>query len=105
VKKTVRTLLRWGLVSENGRGPFLAGMERLTQTRCSTALVALDVENGTALTASGRPYRLCGPCDSQFARSVARSIWGVADIRALTSQEAVEMIDAHGNYSDPGRKP
>jgi hypothetical protein len=103
--KTVCILLRWGLVSFDGRGPHLAGMERLTLTRCSTAIVELEVEKGSALTASGRTYRLCGPCDSEFALTVAKSIWGGSDIRSLTSQEAVEMIDANGNDADLGRKP
>jgi hypothetical protein len=51
-------------------------MERLTLIRCSTTLFELDVKKGTALTVSGRPYRLCGPCDSEFARDVAMSVWG-----------------------------
>ena len=74
--KSERILISWGLVSENGRGPYLAGLELDGPTRTSTPLVELDLEGKTALTSSGRRYSLqCEP-DPAYAVAVARSVWG-----------------------------
>lgn len=96
--KSERTLIYWGLVSENGRGPYLAGLELNGTTRTSTPLVKLDVEAGTALTASGRRYRLQGEPDPDYALKIANMVWGqyfdLTDsiIEALSPAEAKAMI-------------
>ena len=101
--KSPRTLIRWGLISENGRGPYLAGLQNNLQARMSTALVNLDPADMTTLTASGRPYHLVGAPDPDYALATARDIWGQyfdlagSVIRSLTVDEAVEMIKANGN--------
>ena len=106
--KTERILIYWGLVSENNRGPYLAGLELHGPTRTSTPLVELDVEGRTALTSSGRRYRLQGEPDPAYAVAVARSVWGQyfdlegSVIEALSPAEAQAMIVSNGNapYDD-----
>ena len=96
--KAERILVQWGLVSENGRGPYIAGREDFGQTRTSTPLLELDAEAGTALTASGRRYRLHGQPDPDYALLVARSVWGDyfdlsgSVIESVTLAEAQAMI-------------
>lgn len=106
--KSEQILVQWGLVSENGRGPYLAGREDFGQTRTSTPLLELDLEAGTALTASDRRYRLQGKPDPDYALLVARSVWGDyfdltgSVIRSLSPAEATTMIRWNGNrlYDD-----
>lgn len=99
--KPQRILVHWGLVAENNRGPYLAGREDHGGTRTSTPLV--ELEAGTALTASGRCYRLQGEPDPHYALAVARSVWGdyfdltSSVINALTLAEAKAMIVWRGN--------
>ncbi|MFD2054210.1 hypothetical protein ACFSQT_14235 [Mesorhizobium calcicola] len=101
--KSTRTLLHWALVVENGNGPYLAGQESNGRKRTSTPLVGYDPAAGTAVTASGRPYRLAGEADTEYGLAVAREVWSQifdltgSDIRTLTVDEAVAMIAANGN--------
>lgn len=96
--KPERILVHWGFVSENGRGPYLSGREDHGGTRTSTPLVELDLEAGTALTASDRPYRLIGKPDPDYALLVARSVWGQyfdltgSTIEALSPADAKAMV-------------
>lgn len=101
--KSVRTLSRWGLVSLNGTGPYLAGYEVGQGLRCSTPLVEFNPVAGTALTSSGRPYRLLDDDNPRYGYLVAVDVWGdhfdlsKSVIVPLTVDEAVEMIVANGN--------
>lgn len=99
--KRPRTLSYWGFVVLNGTGPYLAGYEVGQGTRTSTPLVEFDPENRTALTASGRPYRLIGTPDPDCGLATAIEVryYDIekSTIRSLTVDEAVEMITANGN--------
>lgn len=101
--KSVRTLSRWGLVSLNGDGPYLAGYEVGQGKRTSTPLVEFDPGNGNALTSSGRPYALLEDDNSPYGYLVARDVWAQyfdlkkSVIVGLTIDEAVAMIAANGN--------
>lgn len=103
VEKTERILHFWALVSENGRGPHLAGMDTFGVMRTSTALVEFDPVAGTAKTASGRPYRLDGPAEPDYGLAVAHELWSRvynlegSDIRTLSPDEAVALISERGN--------
>lgn len=98
VMKAERMLVYWGLISKNGRGPYLAGLELDGGTGTSTQLVELDIEGRTALTASGRSYRLQGEPDPAYALAVAKSVWGQyfdlegSAIEALSPAAAKAMI-------------
>lgn len=96
--KSERILVRWGLVSLNGGGPYLAGMESSCETRTSTPLMELDLKAGTALTASGRPYRMQGDPEPGYGLLVAREVWGQffdlsgSTIEPLSPAEARAMV-------------
>jgi hypothetical protein len=101
--KTPRLLSRWGLVSLNGHGPYLAGYEVGQGTRTSTPLLELDPDLGTALTSSGRPYFFNGEPDPDYGLATALDVWGQyfglakSTIRSLNVDEAAAMITANGN--------
>lgn len=101
--KSVRTLIRWGLVYGHGHGPYLAGYSPANGTVVSTPLVKFDPAAGTALTSSGRPYALWDGSDPDYAVAVARHVWSQvfdltgADIHGLTPDEAVALIRKSGN--------
>ena len=96
MSKTERTLVRWGLILVGAEGPILAGEEPGgAEYRTSTPLVELDIEAGTAVTASGRPYRLLGPADPGYALRALHGLWrtGSAEIILLTPAEALPFVD------------
>lgn len=101
--RSVRTLSYWGLVSLNGDGPYLAGYEVGQGTRTSTPLCEFDPVAGTALTSSGRPYRLVGDPLQGYGIATAIDVWSQyfdlseSTIRSLAVEEAVAMIAANGN--------
>ncbi|UVK44387.1 helix-turn-helix domain-containing protein [Mesorhizobium sp. AR07] len=103
VEKTERVVHFWALISENGRGPHVAGMDAFGVMCTSTALVEFDPIAGTAKTASGRPYRLDGPPEPDYGLAVAHELWSRvynlegSDIRSLSPDEAVALISKRGN--------
>ena len=93
--KTERMMSRWGLVMAGESGPVLAGMDPMgADWRTSTPLVELDTDARTALTASGRPYRLVGSPDAAYALMAFRSLWNAqgVDVRVLDPDEAAVLV-------------
>jgi hypothetical protein len=101
--KNARRLLRWGLFRLPNSGPYLAGLQSDGLERTSTPLIELDLQQGTALTASGRPYHLTGQPDADFGLKVANTVLGLyynmedAAVTALTVDEAVALMKSSGN--------
>ena len=97
--KTERTLSRWGLVMIDDHGPILAGSEGGGVYRTSTPLVEFDADLGTAVTASGRPYRLIGAGDSGYALWTVHALWHTKgqEVRVVSPDEAVDLIAAKSN--------
>lgn len=96
--KTERILARWGLIMIGDRGPIFAGEDPAgAGWRTSTPLVAFDAEEGTGITASGRPYRLVGPPDPAYALQALNALWNTegADIRIISPEEAVPFVEAN----------
>lgn len=105
--KETRTLIRWGLVSQNNTGPYLAGLQSNLVTRTSTPLVEFDPVEATALTASGRPYVLAGQCDLEYGLAIAKEVWGQyfdvseTTIVALSPDEALALMSGRDNQPLP----
>lgn len=97
--KNERVLSRWGLLMVGKSGPILAGCEDMEIQRTSTPLVSLDPFRLTAVTASGRTYRLIGEPEPRYALNAFHLLWnaGRAEVRVLTPAEAVAIIKKNGN--------
>jgi hypothetical protein len=97
--KSERTLVRWGLVMVGDHGPILAGSEGGGVYRSSTPLVEFDAEAGKGVTASGRPYRVFGHEDKDYARWVVQTLWGIAgaNARIVSPEDAAAIIASRGN--------
>ena len=97
--KTERIIHSWGIITLDGKGPYLAGLEPSGLLRTSTALVHFDPETMTARTASGRPYRLAGPEVRREAMNALLSIWdiGNAKLAFLDMDEVLPTIVRNGN--------
>lgn len=97
--KTERVIHSWGILTLDGKGPYLAGLEPSGLMRTSTALVDFDGTEMTARTASGRPYRLVGPAVRRKALHSLLSIWdiGTAQPRFLEMDEVLDVIARNGN--------
>lgn len=80
-------------------GPILAGCEGLEVRRTSTPLVQFNPSQLLGLTASGRPYRLVGEPEPQYALVAFHSLWKAGDtkVRVVTPAEAVVLIERNGN--------
>ncbi|MBZ9798723.1 XRE family transcriptional regulator [Mesorhizobium sp. ES1-4] len=80
-------------------GPILAGCEDLEIRRTSTPLVEFDPFRLTAVTASGRPYRLVGDPEPGYALIAFHSLWNASDaeVRVVSPAEAVALIAKQGN--------
>lgn len=95
--KTERVLSRWGLLMIGSGGPILAGCEGMEVHRTSTPLLQFDPIRLTGTTSSGRPYRLVGEPEPQYALAVFYRFWDAADVRVVTPAEAVALIAQKGN--------
>lgn len=97
--KTERHLVRWGLLLINGTGPILSGEDpHGAEFRTSTALVEFDPDEGTGVTASGRPYRLHGPADPGYALKALHALWRVGkevDVVVLSPDEAMRFVSGN----------
>ena len=99
--KSERLLTRWGLIVAGSCGPVLAGADPTgADYRTSTPLVALDLEERTALTASGRPYRLVGVSDPEYALRAFHALWnaGGVDVRAIEPIEAAALVAGNKRF-------
>ena len=105
VEKSLRILSRWGIIAV-GEELILAGYEGISTPRTSTAVVALDVSGGRALTRTGRPYVLSGSEDREAALAAFRSLWdaGDRDVRAVPAVTAAGMV-AERPYEAPPLTP
>lgn len=97
--KNERVLSRWGMLMIGCTGPILAGCEGMEIRRTSTPLVELDPNRMTGVTASGRPYRLVGEPEPQYALMAFHSLWNADndEVRVVSLAEAVALIAQMGN--------
>lgn len=97
--KTHRVLSRWGILIIGDTGPILAGCEGMEIRRTSTPLVKFDPSTLRGVTASGRPYRLVGRSEPQYALTAFHSLWNAGDtqVRVVSPAEAVAIIAQKGN--------
>lgn len=97
--KRERILFRWAFLMAGDTGPVIAGCEGMSVQRTSTPLVELDLDTMTAVTASGRPYRLLGPSEPGYALNAFHSLWdaGDTDIIVVSPWDAVRLIREKGN--------
>lgn len=97
--KSERALSRWGLLIAGDQGPILAGCEGFGIRRTSTPLIEFDPLQMTAVTSTGRPYRLVGEPEPGYALMAFHSLWDTGDleVRILSPTEAVALIEQNGN--------
>lgn len=92
--KPARIVTRWSPILLNKQYVSLCGEDQFGDTWVSTTLAELDIETMTARTVSGRPYRLYGDPDPDYALEQALGILSRtydldgATVEAITLEEA-----------------
>jgi hypothetical protein len=101
MSKQRRNLARWALIMAGDKGPVLAGCEPDgAEYRTSTPLVALDPVSGTAMTASGRQYRLLGDPDPRYALEALNALWNTdgVEVCVVGIDEAVGLVAGNSPF-------
>lgn len=92
--KPARIVTRWSPILLNKQYVSLCGEDQFGDAWVSTTLAELDIETMTARTVSGRPYRLYGDPDPDYALEQALGILSRtydldgATVEAITLEEA-----------------
>lgn len=92
--KPARIITAWSPILIDRKFVSLCGEDQYGDAWVSTTLAELDVENRTAKTISGRPYKLHGEPDPDYALRQALSILGRAYDLSTGSVEAITLEEA-----------
>lgn len=92
--KPARIISLWSPILIDRKYVSLCGEDQFGDAWVSTTLAEIDVENRTARTISGRPYRLHGEPDPDYALRQALSILGRAYDLTGTTVEAISLEEA-----------
>ena len=92
--KPARIITMWSPILINRQHVSLSGEDQYGEHWVSTTLAELDVEAKTATTISGRPYRLHGEPDPEYALRQALSIMSRAYDLTGTTVEAITLEEA-----------
>lgn len=92
--KPARIVTAWSPILIDGKYVSLCGEDQYGDAWLSTTLAELNVENRTATTISGRPYRMHGEPDPDHALREALNILSRAyDLDGVTV-EAISLVEA-----------
>lgn len=92
--KPARIISMWSPILIDRKYVSLSGEDQYGDAWVSTTLAELDVEAKTATTISGRPYRLHGDPDPDYALRQAISIMSRAYDLTGTTVEAISLEEA-----------
>lgn len=94
MSKPARIISLWSPILLNRKHVSLSGEDQYGEHWVSTTLAELDVENRTARTISGRPYKLHGDPDPDYALRQALSILSRTYDLEGSTVEAISIEDA-----------
>lgn len=92
--KPARIITAWSPILIDGKYVSLSGEDQYGEHWVSTTIAELDVETRTATTISGRPYKLHGEPDPDYALRQAISIMSRAYDLTGTTVEAISLEEA-----------